>query len=131
MSDRAQSGRMTRERWALLEPLVDAALDLAPDQRSAFYDEVATNDPELRAELEARWTELAARSVGLLALNEVRDLVTKSLLSAALVRSHDNYSRAAQLLGITRQAVQYLVQRHAAGPRGGERSRKRRVSARD
>ena len=43
---------MTRERWSLLEPLVDAALDLAPDRRAAFYDEVTANDPELRAELE-------------------------------------------------------------------------------
>ena len=43
---------MTRERWSKLEPLVDAALDLAPDRRPAFYDDVAANDPELRAELE-------------------------------------------------------------------------------
>ena len=43
---------MTRERWTLLEPLVDTALDLAPDRRAAFYDEVAAKDPALRAELE-------------------------------------------------------------------------------
>ena len=43
---------MTRERWSLLEPLIDAALDLAPDRRQAFYDEVTSNDPGLRAELE-------------------------------------------------------------------------------
>ena len=43
---------MTRERWSLLEPLVDAALDLAPDRRPVFYDEIAANDPELRADLE-------------------------------------------------------------------------------
>ena len=42
---------MTRERWSVLEPLIDAALDLAPDRRAAFYDRVAANDPELRAEL--------------------------------------------------------------------------------
>jgi serine/threonine-protein kinase len=43
---------MTRERWSVLEPLIDAALDLAPDRRPAFYDEVGAKDPELRAELE-------------------------------------------------------------------------------
>ena len=43
---------MTRGRWSQLEPLIDAALDLAPDRRPAFYDEVAANDPELRADLE-------------------------------------------------------------------------------
>ena len=52
MSDRATPRRMTRERWSKLEPLIDAALDLAPDRRSAFYDEVTANDPGLRAELE-------------------------------------------------------------------------------
>jgi len=60
VSDRAPSGRITRERWSLLEPLVDAALDLAPDRRPAFYDEVAANDPELRADLE----RLVGRSGG-------------------------------------------------------------------
>jgi len=43
---------MTRERWSVLEPLIDAALDLEPDRRPAFYDEVAANDPALRADLE-------------------------------------------------------------------------------
>jgi eukaryotic-like serine/threonine-protein kinase len=43
---------MTRERWSVLEPLIDAALDLEPDRRPAFYDEVAANDPGLRADLE-------------------------------------------------------------------------------
>ena len=60
MSDGVTPRRMTRERWSLLEPLVDAALDLAPDRRPAFYNEVAANDPELRADLE----RLVGRSGG-------------------------------------------------------------------
>jgi len=64
--------------------------------------------------LEASWAELAARSIGRISLNEARDLVTKTLLLAALEQSDDNYSRAARLLGVTRQAVQYLVHRHDA-----------------
>src|SRR6187551_458166 len=51
--ERSPSERMTREQWLRLEPLVDAALDLAPDQRPAFYAEVATNRPELLAHLES------------------------------------------------------------------------------
>jgi serine/threonine-protein kinase len=43
---------MTPERWARLEPLIDAALDLAPDRRPAFYDSVASSHPDLRADLE-------------------------------------------------------------------------------
>jgi len=64
--------------------------------------------------LEATWAELAARSIGRISLNDARDVVTKTLLMAALEQSNDNYSRAARLLGVTRQAVQYLVHRHDA-----------------
>lgn len=60
MTDGATPRRVTRERWSRLEPLIDAALDLAPERRPAFYDEVAANDPELRADLE----RLVARSNG-------------------------------------------------------------------
>lgn len=63
-------------------------------------------------QLEQTWAELAARSLGQLSLNEVRDHVTKALLTAALERAHYNYSKAAELLGVTRQSVQYLVARH-------------------
>ena len=52
MSGHAAPRRITHGRWSQLEPLIDAALDLAPDRRPAFYDEVAANDPELRADLE-------------------------------------------------------------------------------
>ena len=69
-------------------------------------------EPDLA--LEATWAELAARSLGRISLNDARDVVTKTLLLAALEQSDDNYSRAARLLGVTRQAVQYLVHRHDA-----------------
>jgi DNA-binding NtrC family response regulator len=62
---------------------------------------------------EAAWAEFAMRSVGRLSLNEVKEHVTTSMLKAALERSRGNYTHAARLLGITRQAVQYLTSRHA------------------
>src|SRR5262245_66186190 len=43
---------MTPERWSRLEPLIDAALDLVPDRRAAFYESVASSHPDLRADLE-------------------------------------------------------------------------------
>ena len=76
---------------------------LTPDQTRCAID----------PELDAPWSELAASSLGRLSLNEVRDLVTKAMLTLALERSDHNYSRAAAQLGVTRQAVQYLVHRHA------------------
>jgi transcriptional regulator with GAF, ATPase, and Fis domain len=65
--------------------------------------------------LEAAWADVAVLSVGRLSLNEVKEHVATSMLKAALARSHGNYTHAARLLGITRQAVQYLMSRH--GPR--------------
>ena len=39
------------ERWSVLEPLLDAALAHAPDERSAYLDEVCGADAALRAEI--------------------------------------------------------------------------------
>ncbi|MEO5589567.1 MAG: hypothetical protein ABIS03_08280, partial [Gemmatimonadaceae bacterium] len=43
---------MTAERWARLSPLIDAALDLAPDKRADYLETTCTGDSQLRAELE-------------------------------------------------------------------------------
>src|SRR5215831_18951091 len=50
--DRAARAWITPERWAQLEPLIDAALDLAPAQRATFCERVGSSHPELRADLE-------------------------------------------------------------------------------
>lgn len=39
-------------RWQQLEPLLDEAMDLPPDQRTAFLDRVCGDDEALRADLE-------------------------------------------------------------------------------
>jgi eukaryotic-like serine/threonine-protein kinase len=46
-------GAVTRERWRVLEPLLDAALELAPARREAFVIDACGHDDRLRAELEA------------------------------------------------------------------------------
>jgi transcriptional regulator with GAF, ATPase, and Fis domain len=78
--------------------------------------ETAAEDLPFEADLESEWAELATRSVGRLSLSAVRDHVTKTMLAAALARVNHNYSRAAELLCITRQSVQYLVARHELQP---------------
>ena len=47
--------------WRRIEPILDGALDLSPDQRAAYVARVCAGDPELRAEVEAliRSCELA------------------------------------------------------------------------
>ena len=51
-SRRAPPTSMTPERWARLEPLIDEALDVAPERRAAYYDRAMPDDAILRAELE-------------------------------------------------------------------------------
>src|SRR5262249_29724420 len=50
------------ERWTAIAPLLDAALDLAPERRSAFLAERCATDPELRGEVERLLA--AAEAVG-------------------------------------------------------------------
>ena len=44
-------GAPTRERWTIIEPLLDQALDLPPDRRREFLGS-ACADPALREEIE-------------------------------------------------------------------------------
>jgi TolB-like protein len=46
-------GTLSRERWQLLEPLLDAALELDPEKRPDFLDAAGVQDPSLREELRA------------------------------------------------------------------------------
>jgi hypothetical protein len=43
---------VTAERWARLTPLLDAFLDLAPERRAAYVDQVRSSDASLGAQLE-------------------------------------------------------------------------------
>jgi serine/threonine-protein kinase len=45
-------GSLSHDRWKVLEPLLDDALELEPDRRSAFLEDVCRGDTELRTELE-------------------------------------------------------------------------------
>ena len=40
------------ERWSMLKPLIDAALDLPSEERQAYFNEACTGDATLREELE-------------------------------------------------------------------------------
>ncbi|AHG88768.1 protein kinase [Gemmatirosa kalamazoonensis] len=45
--------RIPLERWRALEPLLDGALTLAPEQRAAYLDRACGDDPVLRAEIDS------------------------------------------------------------------------------
>ena len=42
---------ISRERWVHLSPLIDAALDLTPEERDGYCERIAADDPALGAEL--------------------------------------------------------------------------------
>ena len=46
-------GALSRDRWRVLEPLLDAALELEPARRAAYVDRACGGDLPLRAELKA------------------------------------------------------------------------------
>jgi DNA-binding NtrC family response regulator len=72
------------------------------EDQTAAQDNAANNHS-----LEA----LVAGLVGHLPLDSTRERVNRAMLQEALLRTQGNYSRAAQLLGVKRQAVQQMVSR--------------------
>jgi len=59
---------INRERWAILEPLLDEALDLTPEQRAPWLEALSRSDPGVAAELNALLTgEASAEHDGFLA----------------------------------------------------------------
>jgi hypothetical protein len=58
---------MNRDRWQMLNPLLDRALDMAEEPRREWLGELASSSPELAAELASLLTlEAAATCSGFL-----------------------------------------------------------------
>ena len=49
-------GSLSRERWKVLEPVLDAALELDPAKRPVFLSSACRGDPALRAEIDSLLT---------------------------------------------------------------------------
>ena len=73
-------GSVSRERWRVLEPLLDAALELDPRERAAFLSQACGRDERLRAELTSL---LAACDRADSILSEPAAIVYEPLLSEA------------------------------------------------
>ena len=58
----AAAEAMTSERWALIEPLFDAALDLAAEQRHAYVDAIREARPALGADVDFLLAEVDSDS---------------------------------------------------------------------
>lgn len=55
---------------------------------------------------------LAAALVGTRSLLDAQDSVKRAMVAEALMRTRGNFTRAAELLGVKRQAIQQMVDRY-------------------
>jgi serine/threonine protein kinase len=55
---------ITRERWRVLEPLLDHALDLSSDEQTAWLADLRTTSPELAADLVSLLSGESAADLG-------------------------------------------------------------------
>src|SRR5688500_12104420 len=69
---------LSRERWTVLEPVLDAVLEVEPALRSEFLDDVCRGDAALRAEVGAL---LAACELGDTILNDSAAVTFAPLLA--------------------------------------------------
>ena len=87
---------LSAERWARLQPLIDAALDLPAGDRAAYFESASSGDGLLRAELERRVAE-CVRGSTLIDGNPVEHF--SSLFDALLpgMVSHGRLGRGAEI----------------------------------
>jgi serine/threonine-protein kinase len=101
---------MSRERWARLEPLIDAALDLPPSERSAYCDQVSTTDPALGAELRRLVNQPAATGSLFDAAADERSELVAQAVPAEAPAAEDLLSAVQASLG-----TRYIVEQELGG----------------
>lgn len=97
---------MTPERWARLEPLIDAMLALAPEERGAYIEDVKSHDPALAAEL----SQLAASADG---GDSLLDAATAARSALTLDAGGDALDLGAHLRAAL--AATYTIEREIGG----------------
>ncbi len=74
---------MTPERWQQIRDVLDGALELAPDERSAFLDGACASDPSLREEVEVLLAQSAHVPSGFLQSSAMAEMMSAELESAS------------------------------------------------
>jgi non-specific serine/threonine protein kinase/serine/threonine-protein kinase len=92
---------MTPERWEQIREVLEKALELAPEQRSAFLDMACVSDPSLRKEVEALLADSANLPSNFLqssAMAELIDAELKSIGSVAALEPGQEFAQRFRLI---------------------------------
>jgi len=73
---------MTPERWEQIRDVLEKALELAPDERSAYLDGACSSDPSLRREVEVLLEDSAGVPSGFLQSSAMAEFISAELENA-------------------------------------------------
>lgn len=92
---------MTPERWEQIRDVLEKALELAPNERSAFLDEACSSDPSLRQEVEVLLADSANVPSGFLQSSAMAEMIgaeLESVSSAAALKEGQEFAQRFRLI---------------------------------
>jgi non-specific serine/threonine protein kinase/serine/threonine-protein kinase len=92
---------MTPERWEQIRDVLEKALELAPDERSAFLDGACSSDPSLREEVEVLLASSADVPSGFLQSSAMAEMISaelESVNSAAALEEGQEFAQRFHLI---------------------------------
>ena len=92
---------MTPERWEQIRDVLEGALELAPDERSAFLDGACSSDPSLRNEVEVLLAQSANVPSGFLQSSAMAEMISaelESVNSAAALKEGQEFAQRFHLI---------------------------------
>ena len=94
---------MTPERWEQIRDVLEKALELAPEQRSAFLDGACSSDPSLRNEVEVLLASSANLPSGFLQSSAMAELISAELESVSSAAAMEEGQEFAQCFLLIRK----------------------------
>ncbi|MGA8779329.1 MAG: serine/threonine-protein kinase, partial [Terracidiphilus sp.] len=92
---------MTPERWEQIRNVLEKALELTPEQRSAFLDGACSSDPSLRKEVESLLADSANVPSGFLQSSAMAEMISAELEgvgSVAALEAGQEFAQRFQLI---------------------------------
>ena len=94
---------MTPERWEQIRDVLEKALELTPEQRSAFLDGACSSDPSLRKEVEALLAHSANVPSGFLQSSAMAEMISAELEGVSSVAALEAGQEFAQRFHLIRK----------------------------